>query len=94
LAELCRELAAVDQEGRDGGHVAVQDLLPFPDVKAVTFTGRQPLLNALARVFEDLRMISQALSDGAVIRDAPLFSQPVEVHIGKDGKPGERRVGW
>src|SRR3954468_20163595 len=77
LAELCRHLAAFDQERRDRGGVTLQDLCPLPGIESRAFTGRQPSLHALAGHFENLRMVPQALGDGAVVRDAPFLCESV-----------------
>ncbi|HEV7503408.1 MAG TPA: hypothetical protein VGS07_00680 [Thermoanaerobaculia bacterium] len=73
MAELDRQLAAFDQESRDRGYLAFQDFRPFQGIEERAITGRQPSLNTLARHFEDLRMVSQVLSNDGVIRNASLL---------------------
>src|ERR1700681_245798 len=86
LTQLNRQLTSCNQEGLNRRYIALQDFRPFLDVEMMfAFAGRQPLLNALARVFEDFRVIPQTLGDGTVVGHASLLCQPMQIHNGEDG---------
>jgi hypothetical protein len=83
LAQLVRKLATFNEEGRNGGGVAGQDLRPLPGVERRLSPGRHPLLDAPARLLDDLRLVPQPFGDGPVIRYAPFLGEAVKIHGAK-----------